>query len=111
MTANEYQLLALKTANQKLSLDEQLLEGLMGLNGEAGEAIDIYKKHLFQGHYLNTFHLIKELGDATWYIALIAHAIGYTLEEVFQFNIEKLKERYPDGFNPELSIKRNENDI
>ena len=111
MTINEYQKLALRTANLELSIKDQLLNALMGLNGEAGEAIDILKKHLFQGHDIDELHIIKELGDAAWYISLAAHALGYDLEDVFKINIEKLKERYPDGFNPELSIKRNENDI
>ena len=44
-----------------------LLNGVMGLNGEAGECIDILKKHLFHGHELDSTHLAEELGDASWY--------------------------------------------
>ena len=88
-----------------------LLNGLMGLNGEAGECIDIYKKHLFQDHELNKEHLAKELGDVAWYLAVSASALGYDLEDIFRMNVEKLRARYPDGFDPELSKHRKENDI
>lgn len=83
----------------------------MGLNGEAGEAIDILKKHLFQGHELDTAHMAKELGDVAWYLAVSANAIGYDLETIMQMNVDKLKARYPDGFDAEHSLHRNRDDI
>lgn len=88
-----------------------LLNGLIGLNGESGECIDIYKKHLFQDHELDKEHLAKELGDVAWYLAVSASALGYDLEDIFRINVEKLRARYPDGFDPELSKHRKENDI
>ena len=63
MTPNDYQQAALRTAPGDLPPERLLLNGLMGLNGEAGEAIDILKKHLFQGHELDTEHMAKELGE------------------------------------------------
>ena len=49
--------------------DIYILEnGLMGLCGEAGEAMDILKKFLFQGHELDMKHLAKEFGDVVWYL-------------------------------------------
>ena len=89
----------------------RLLNGLMGLNGESGECIDILKKYLFQGHELDKEHLAKELGDVAWYLAVSADALGYPLELIFHMNVEKLRERYPDGFDPELSKHRKENNI
>ena len=77
MTPNDYQQAALRTAPGDLPPEKLLLNGLMGLNGEAGEAIDILKKHLFQGHELDTAHMAKELGDVAWYLAVSANAIGY----------------------------------
>lgn len=88
-----------------------LLNGLIGLNGESGECIDIYKKHLFQDHELDKDHLAKELGDVAWYLAVSASALGYDLEDIFRMNVEKLRARYHDGFDPELSKRRKENDI
>ncbi len=111
MTPNDYQQAALRTAPGDLPPERLLLNGLMGLNGEAGEAIDILKKHLFQGHELDTAHMAKELGDVAWYLAVSSDAIGYDLETVMQMNVDKLKVRYPDGFDAEHSLHRNKDDI
>ena len=111
MTINEYQKEALRTESGMNKEYPRLLNGLMGLNGEAGEAIDILKKHLFHGHELDKEHLAKELGDVAWYIAISADALGYDLETILQMNIDKLKARYPDGFETEKSIHRKDGDI
>ena len=128
MTINEYQKLALRTDPlnspyftfgddlsafyKKLTPENiQLLEGCMGLNGESGEAVDLMKKYLFQGHELDREHMVKELGDIAWYLAVAAHAIGYDLETTLQMNIDKLRARYPDGFEAEKSLHRKEGDI
>lgn len=110
MTINEYQKLAMTTLNPALSPKDVLINGVMGLCGESGEAIDLVKKHLAQGHELDKEHLAKELGDIAWYLAETATAIGYPLEEILQMNIDKLKKRYPEGFAVERSVKRNEKD-
>ena len=110
MTANEYQKLAMTTLNPKLDKKDVLINGVMGLCGESGEAIDIVKKHLAQGHELDTEHLAKELGDIAWYLAETATAIGYDLDDIFKMNIEKLKKRYPQGFSVNNSINRQSND-
>ena len=80
MTINEYQQLALRTLNPELDSKDVLINGVMGLCGESGEAIDIVKKHLAQGHELDREKLAKELGDIAWYLAETAYAIGYSLE-------------------------------
>ncbi len=108
MTINEYQVLALTTLNPALSEKDVLINGVMGLYGEAGEAIDLVKKHLAQGHELDRENLAKELGDVAWYLAETARAIGYDLETILQMNIDKLKARYPEGFSSERSIGRKE---
>ena len=106
MEINEYQRLAMKTLNPKLDKKDILINGVMGLCGEAGEAIDIVKKHLAQGHELHKDKLVKELGDVAWYLAEAAYALDIDLETVLQLNIEKLKKRYPEGFSKENSINR-----
>ena len=108
MTLNEYQQLALTTLNPALSKKDVLINGVMGLCGESGEAIDIVKRHLAQGHELDREHLIKELGDVAWYLAETAFALDVSLEEVCQRNIDKLRARYPEGFSAERSIHRTE---
>ena len=106
MTPNEYQKLAMTTLNPQLSRKDVLINGVMGLCGESGEAIDIVKKHLHQGHELDREKLIKELGDIAWYLAEAATALEIDLETVLEKNIEKLKSRYPEGFSAERSIHR-----
>ena len=106
MTANEYQALALTTLNPALSKKDVLINGVMGLCGESGEAIDIVKKWLAQGHALDREKLAKELGDIAWYLAETAWALDIPLEEIFRGNIEKLKNRYPEGFDSGRSMNR-----
>ena len=106
MTINEYQSLAMRTLNPELNKKDVLINGVMGLCGESGEAIDIVKKHLAQGHELDREKLIKELGDVAWYLAETAYALDVPLEEVFERNIAKLKARYPQGFETSRSIAR-----
>lgn len=106
LTANDYQNQAMKTLNPSLSKRDVLINGVMGLCGEAGEAIDLVKKHLHQGHPLDKDKLIKELGDIAWYLAETAYALDFPLEIVLRKNLEKLKNRYPDGFDESRSQNR-----
>ena len=106
MTANDYQKQAMTTLNPTLSKKDVLINGVMGLCGEAGEAIDIVKKHLHQGHELDREALKKELGDIAWYLAETAWALEIPLEEILTENLAKLKARYPEGFDTERSMKR-----
>ena len=108
MTGNEYQRLAMITLNPGLSKRDILINSVMGLCGESGEAIDIVKKHLHQGHELDKAALAKELGDIAWYLAEAATALDADLDEIFAGNIEKLRRRYPEGFDSEKSIHRKE---
>lgn len=108
MTINEYQKLAMTTLNPELSKRDVLLNSVMGLCGESGEAIDLVKKHMMHGHDFDKEKFAKELGDIAWYLAEAATAIDTDLETILQMNIEKLKKRYPDGFDSEKSIHRSE---
>ena len=111
MTILEYQALAARTSNKELSKDEHLLNGVLGLCGESGELADLIKKTNYQGHKMDIEHVAKELGDICWYIAETATAIGYDLETIMKMNIEKLRKRYPDGFDTEKSQNRAKGDV
>lgn len=106
MEANEYQRLAARTMRKDFEKDQMLINACMGLCGESGEVIDHVKKHVFHSHELNKEELIKELGDVAWYLAEACTAIDITLDEVLEKNIEKLKKRYPEGFDVQRSIHR-----
>ena len=106
LTANDYQRMAMRTSGEYETDYEMLRNAVYGLNGEAGEVIDLLKKHEFQGHDLEWEKLVDEAGDVCWYLALLASALGVSLETIMQKNIEKLMKRYPDGFDKSRSINR-----
>jgi len=111
MKVNEYQNLAMRSLNSELNKKDVLINSVMGLCGESGEAIDIVKKWLAQGHELDKERLIKELGDVAWYLAEAATALDISLEQILQGNIDKLKQRYPEGFDKEKSLVRLQGDL
>ena len=115
MTMNEYQRAAQRTSRERLADRQtdglnlkQLENGLMGLCGEAGECMDLLKKHRHQGHPLHKNHLTEELGDVLWYCAETAAGLGVSLDEVAAKNIRKLQHRYPEGFDTRRSVERPE---
>lgn len=110
MQMNEYQKAAARSINQKLFPEQQLDHALHGMSSEVGEIHDLFQKE-YQGHPLDLAHLKKELGDALWMIAEACTAMGWSLEDVAQLNIDKLTARYPNGFEVEKSLHRKEGDI
>ena len=111
MQVNEYQKAAMATLNLALDKKDVLINSVMGLCGESGEAIDIVKKWLMQGHELDKEHLVREFGDVAWYLAEAATALDIPLEAVFQGNLDKLRQRFPNGFDTGASVNRKENDL
>jgi NTP pyrophosphatase (non-canonical NTP hydrolase) len=106
-----YQGLALRTASAESTATPMALldASALGLSGESGEIADHVKKILYHGHPLDDAtrdKIAKELGDILWYCALGAKGIGIGLGEIARMNVEKLKKRYPEGFNTENSLNR-----
>lgn len=111
MTGTEYQRLAMRTCNIHYEQRKnKLYHAVLELNSEAGEVAGILQK-TYQGHDFDREHMKKELGDCLWGIAEACDALGFTLDDVMQTNIDKLKARYPDGFDAEHSLHRKEGDI
>lgn len=110
ITANEYQKLASRTMNVELEWKDQGKHALHGMVGEIGELHSIYQKK-YQGHPFNEEHAMKELGDLLWFIAEYCTAHDWDLAEIMWMNINKLCERYPDGFEADRSLHRKEGDI
>lgn len=94
---------------------ERLLTASVGINAEGGEFLEIVKKMIFQGKPWNDetrTHLIKELGDTMWYVAQACIALDVSFDEVIKTNIDKLMNRYPNGFfDAYYSENREEGDI
>lgn len=70
----------------------------LGLVGEAGEVADLLKKQLWHGRFVQPAEFARELGDVLWYVQALANLFGFSLSEIAQMNIDKLKHRYPNGF-------------
>lgn len=134
MKASEYQNLAMRTNNNNATeqlrnliapdidraIDEglrsderigQILNASLGLSGEVGEFNDMLKKWIFHEKPLDEEHLKKELGDICWYIAMMADSFGWNLDDILQMNVDKLKARYPEGFDTARANNRSEGDV
>lgn len=110
MTGKEYQKLAARTINRNLVPREQGMHALFGMVGEIGEIHSVYQKR-YQGHEWDTNHLKSEFGDLLWFIAEYCTAHGWDLDRIMQMNIDKLKKRYPEGFEVDRSLNREEGDV
>ena len=110
MLGSEYQLLASRTINKNLTKVGQEKHALHGLVGEVGELHSLYQK-IYQGHEFDEHHAMSELSDMLWFIAEYCTAMGWSLDDVMQYNIDKLIARYPDGFEADKSLHRAEGDI
>ena len=121
MNGKEYQELAMRTydgyAMNRLSSNVmsatfyETAALLNGVLGEAGEVSDLVKKGIFHEKGIDREHLEKELGDVMWYIALICHTCGFDLDEIMQMNVNKLKARYPEGFDVVKANNRKDGDV
>lgn len=117
MDFSEYVRMAQRTSNT-VEVEDKLLNGLMGLCGEVGEAMDVWKKVMFQGKQANKEtlgHLRSELGDVAWYLGealtAITDIMGGEPNDILLENIEKLKRRYPNGFSVQESENRRAGDV
>ena len=93
---------------------ERLLTAALGICAEGGEFTEIVKKCIFQGKPMDEhtiYHLKREMGDILLYIAQGCIALDTSIEDVLYMNIEKLEDRYPNGFEAFRSENRKEGDI
>lgn len=139
MKANEYQKLAMRTNDGKTTKrllecmltcdmeyllsqnlvyeDEQHLDlggifnACLGLSGEVGEFNDMIKKWVFHEKELDMEHAKKEMGDVLWYVAMMCEAFGWSMDEIMQMNVDKLKARYPEGFDVTRANNRANDDV
>lgn len=86
--------------------EKRLCVASLGIAGEAGEVIEHVKKVVGHGHALDLTKVSKELGDLLYYVAEVASCLGLSLSDIASENVEKLKERYPQGFSSAASINR-----
>ena len=77
----------------------QIVYPALGLAGEAGEVADKVKKIYRDGKDDARFRgeIAKEIGDVLWYCATLADDLGFSLQQVAEMNIRKLKSRKVAG--------------
>ena len=110
MEVIQYQSLAKRTINPALTHEQMKDHALKGMVGEIGEINSIYQK-VYQGHEFDEEHVKKELGDLLWFIAEYCTGWRWNLDDICQMNIDKLRARFPDGFEVDKSIHRKKGDI
>ena len=106
MHLDDYQQLAARTMNPALGAERRLMDAAAGLAEEAGEVLGQVRKALYVGHPLDRERLTRELGDALWCLAALATALDVPLDAVAQANLQKLRKRFPDGFDRDASLRR-----
>jgi NTP pyrophosphatase (non-canonical NTP hydrolase) len=84
----------------------RLLHGGIGISTEIGEFMDVLKRYIFYGKAIDHVNLVEELGDLVFYISVLANALGVSLEEIMQANIDKLRARYPNKFSEHDAVVR-----
>lgn len=107
MRFDEYQVFARRTQNHELTGDERIQHALCGLSSEVGEIASIYQKR-FQGHPVDEATVADEMGDVLWFLSELADCLCVHLGSVAQHNVSKLLKRYPDGFDSDRSVNREE---
>ena len=111
MSPDRYQDLAARTIAEELDppltpKETMIVWAAIGIGGEGGEVIDLIKKGIFHRHGLDLAKIAEEIGDSLWYHAALATSLGLSLGEIMAANVEKLKDRYPDGYSAEASANR-----
>ena len=88
-----------------------IFNACLGMSGEVGEFNDMIKKWVFHEKNLDMEHAKKEAGDILWYVVMLCESFGWNMEEIMQMNVDKLKARYPEGFDVERANHRAEGDV
>src|SRR5579884_3363447 len=97
MTFDEYQKQALTTVISQSDAFKDTLHWVLGINGEAGEVAEKIKKIIrdknSQISPADKQELAKELGDVLWYLAVFAHDLGFSFDDIAASNLKKLQSR------------------
>ena len=102
---------ALRSMRSDLPYEAICSNMCMGLAGETGETVDIFKKHIYQGKDLDINDVIEEIGDILWYIANLCNVNKITMKECMESNVEKLRKRYPNGFSIKDALERADKNV
>lgn len=107
MNYKEYQLEAKRTCPVLLGEKLDNIHMIFGMQTEISEITDVFKKNLAYQKQIDWVNIKEELGDLMWYIVNFCTFNNINLEECMEINIQKLKQRYPEGFNIDKAVNRN----
>lgn len=96
MTLDEYQQNASATDAREIAKNPDLSVLMLGLAGETGSLLTLYKKRLRDGDAFQVAkeRLSEEMGDILWYLAAIARRFDLSLQSIAESNLEKTRARW-----------------
>lgn len=109
MDFNQYHVDAVRTAKLFGNVGQDLAHAALGLATECGEfttevkRIAIYNKPLTDEMRA---HMLEELGDILWYIALACEHLQVPMDRIARDNIAKLRARFPEKYTDEAAEGR-----
>ncbi|MEK6897759.1 MAG: nucleoside triphosphate pyrophosphohydrolase family protein [Nanoarchaeota archaeon] len=106
MNFKEYQELCKTTAKKTNNKELELCNWGLGIAGEAGDVASCIKKLVFHKNESIKDGIKENLGDMMWYASMICNNLNWSLEEILEENIKKLKARYPRGFTEKDAQRR-----
>jgi len=94
-----------------LAVDPRILHGIIGISTEASELLEAIEPHLGKINHdeqLDHVNLGEEVGDISWYIAILLDAIRRDWEQELSKNADKLEARNRGKkFDAAATINRN----
>jgi NTP pyrophosphatase (non-canonical NTP hydrolase) len=112
MTPSDYIKNALRTEPSSYLFQEtngvspRVEHAAIGAVTEAGELMNAIKRAKIYGKTLDRVNLVEEAGDVMWYLAILADDLGVSFEEIWEKNIAKLRQRFPDKYSDEHCLNR-----
>ena len=83
---------ALLTMDSRIA---SILQGVMGMNKEAGELSSLLHDRIFNGTSVTPETIRNHLGNLSWFMAILLREYGISLEEVLLENLAKLDRKFP----------------
>lgn len=85
----------------------ELIHGIIGLFTEAAELMEHLHDVLTGTAPLDHVNVVEEMGDVSWYLALLSKFTGVPLSQVRDINMAKLRKRFPEKFTEEQAALEN----
>ena len=94
----------LKAPGNDMGINPRVFHAVVGM---ATESVELLEALRFHGDPMDTINMLEEIGDSSWYQAILIDEVGGVWDDILERNIEKLRIRFPDKFTSEDAIGRN----